>query len=221
MESEKSFGKHPFLGSLLILCMLLMHMPARAQEDLAKPTISFTNIQSDKVKRCFEKVIQRYTVLHHYDISVKQRGIKSATMQAQPVFSVAGIFRGVKKYQIKLDKYVRDSGNIPVEDLPEEVLIGWFAHELGHVVDYQPYSNLQMLSYGIRYLISPKFKRQAEYAADYIAIAYGFKQEILASKHFILDNASVDEVYKQKIRTYYLSIEETEACKEEVLLMGL
>lgn len=195
-----------------------MAFPSIAQSQLS---IHFEGIESDKVRACFQKVIERYDMLHHHDITVKQRGIQGATMQAQPVFSVKGMLKGVKKYQVKLDKFVRDSKGISVEDLPEDVLTGWFAHELGHVVDYQPYTNLQMLTYGIRYLLSPNFKRQAEYAADYIAIAHGFKEEILASKHFLLDNEQLGKDYKEKIKKYYLSIEDVETCDEHSLFLGL
>jgi len=30
-------------------------------------------------------------------------------------------------------------------DIPKEVLNGWFAHELGHLVDYEGYSDFRMI----------------------------------------------------------------------------
>lgn len=176
--------------------------------------IRFTNVTSEKIRECFVKVMQRYGPLHRYEITLKQKPIRSATMQAQPMFSFRSLFKGVKHYQIRLALYVRDSKE-PVANLPEDVLTGWFAHELGHVMDYEPYTNFEMILYGLKYLISDTFKRKAEHAADYIAIAHGFKEEILASKHYLLENELVNETYKAKIRKYYLPIETVELCTEK------
>lgn len=172
--------------------------------------ISFINVEDDKIRESFIEVLRKYESLHTYEVVLKQKPIKSSTMQAQPVLSWKSILSGIYRYQIKLAVFVRDSQEVRVKDLPQDVLIGWFAHELGHVVDYAPYSSLQMVGYGLRYLVSSRFKRQAEHAADHIAIQNGFKNEILKTKRFILENDLLTENYKAKIRKYYMSIEEVE-----------
>jgi len=181
--------------------------------------VQIKNVSSEKIINAFHKVLERYQSLHKYQITLVQGKIKESTMQAQPVVSLKALFKGVKSYQIKIAEFVRDSEEIRVEDLSEDVLVGWFAHEMGHLVDYEPYNNLEMIRYGIKYVLSDQFKRKVEYAADYIAITYGFKEEILASKHFILDNELLDKAYKAKIRKYYLSIEDVELCSEDELIL--
>lgn len=176
--------------------------------------VIFRNIEDEKIKQCFIKVVRRYEELHPYQITLRQGPIKSSTMQAQPVISWKGLFTGLKQYHVKLAINVRDSDEIKVADLSEKVLTGWFAHELGHIVDYGPYSNSQMIIYGIKYLLSDNFKREAEHKADFIAIKYGFHQEILATKKFLLENDFLGESYKNKINKYYMSMKDVEMCVE-------
>ena len=161
------------------------------------------------------EVFNRYDALHQYDITLVQKRIKSSTMQAQPIISFKSLFTGVKRYQIKLALYVKDSEEILVSDLPEEVLTGWFAHELGHVVDYEPRSNFGMVIYGLRYVFSDKFKREAEHAADNIAVRNGFAADIIATKRYILENDFLGDRYKSIINKYYMSIDDVGVCEDE------
>ena len=201
-----------------LLFMVSINDAAYSQSS-SPSNIQIKNVSSDKIINAFHKVLDKYQSLHKYEITLVQGRIKESTMQAQPVVSLKALFKGVKSYQIKIAEFVRDSEEIRVEDLSEDVLVGWFAHEMGHLVDYEPYNNLEMIKYGVKYMLSDQFKRKVEYAADYIAITYGFKQEILASKHFILNNELLDKAYKAKIRKYYLSIEDVELCSEDELIL--
>jgi hypothetical protein len=186
----------------------------RMQEKATRKTptmnVEFENVESEKIRECFLIVMERYEELHDIQVTLTQRSIKSSTMQAQPIIALHQIFGHTNKYHVKLAFYVRDSETEKVADLPYDVLIGWFAHELGHVVDYRPYNNFKMLFYGLRYLLSHRFKMKAEHEADYIAIRNGFRDEIIATKRYILDHDLLDEKYKAKIRRYYLPIEEAE-----------
>lgn len=177
--------------------------------------INFKNIDNQKIKDCFLEVYNRYDSLHEYDITLVQKKIKSSTMQAQPIISLKSFFTGVKKYRIKLAVYVKDSEEILISELPDDVLTGWFAHELGHLVDYEPRSNFGMIIYGLRYVFSEKFKRSAEHEADSIAVANGFAEEIIATKKFILYNDFLGDGYKSVINKYYMSIDDVEIFMDE------
>jgi len=187
-------------------------------EDLATKAdlvIHFENVESEKIKNSFKKVMLRYHELHDCEITLVQGPLSSSTMQAQPIIKLAHIFGQTNKYRVRLALLVRDSKNIKVADLPADVLTGWFAHELGHLVDYRPYNNFQMLIYGFRYLVSGNFKVKVEHAADYIAISHGFRDEIIATKRFILENDLVGDDYKEAIRRYYMPIEDVEIWQHE------
>ena len=193
---------------VLVNCLLLMEHP---------PKVTFHNIQNQKIKDSFIKVLNRYEALHNCRVSLRQIPIKSSTMQAQPVFSLGSLFSGITHYKVKLAVFVRDSKLLKVTDLPEDVLTGWFAHELGHLVDYRSYHNLGMIMFGLKYMLSEKFKREAEHAADRVAIQHGFREEIIATKRFILEHDLLDDIYKEKIRKYYMPIEMAEVWQHKHL----
>ncbi|MCA1751511.1 MAG: hypothetical protein LC670_06900 [Flavobacteriales bacterium] len=177
--------------------------------------IDFQNIESDKIKESFEEVVRAYDVLHPYPITLEQRPIRNTTMQAKPIISFFDLFGKRKRYKVNLARYVSDSDEMAVRELPAEVLTGWFAHELGHLVDYECRSNMGMVGFGVRYLTSKRFKRQAEHAADMIAIEHGFHDEIIATKRFILEHDLLGDKYKAQIIKYYMSIEAVELCIED------
>ncbi|GAA5043345.1 hypothetical protein GCM10011506_46630 [Marivirga lumbricoides] len=181
--------------------------------------VIFKGVEDQRIKDSFLKVMKEYESLHDYQITLTQSRIKASTMQAQPIINLKSIFTGIKKYEIKLGVYVRDSETITVADLPEDVLTGWFAHELGHLVDYEAFSNIKMVLYGLKYLISEKFKIKVEHAADYIAIENGFRDEIIATKNFILNHETLEEAYKEQIRKYYLSVDDVIMCSKKEPLM--
>lgn len=213
-----------FLNFVAILIALIFSTTIiQAQDSISQKTsstnypmnITFKNITNSKIKECFLKVYDQYDALHKYDITLAQKPVKSSTMQAQPVLSMKSLFTGVKKFQIKLAVYVKDSQEIKVNDLPDEVLVGWFAHELGHLVDYEPRSNFGMMIYGFRYLTSKKYKRKVEHKADNIAVENGFASSIIATKRYILENDFLGDSYKAIINKYYMSISDVEVWMDD------
>lgn len=57
-------------------------------------------------------------------------------------------------------------------------------------------------------MFSHKSIKEAERTADTFAVAHGMAKYILATKDFILNNASIAQHYKARIIKYYLSPEE-------------
>lgn len=172
--------------------------------------VKFTNIVDAKISDTFQEALAKYPILHAYQIELKQQKIKASTMQARPVFDLKSLLFGFSHYRITLNEQVRNQKELFVRDLPVSVLRGWFAHELGHIVDYLDRSPLAMLLYGLKYLLFSSFRRNAEWEADRIAIKYGFREDILATKRFILEHELLDHRYKERIRKYYMSIDEAE-----------
>lgn len=186
--------------------------PLNPQPHLEKSTMNvfFNNVESQKVKDAFTEVLKRYEILHPHYITLKQRRMRRATMQARPV--LAGLMRKHKYYEVSLGVYLKGSDSLRIDELPKDVLVGWFAHELGHLVDYERFSKFGMLRYGARYMSSHNYKKEAEHQADLIAVNHGFQNEIIATKRFILENELLGEKYKSHIRRYYMSIEDVEVC---------
>ena len=94
------------------------------------------------------------------------------------------------------------------KDIPSDILIGWIGHELGHILDYQNRSNINLIWFGLKYLISDNHIIEAERAADTFAVNQGMESYILKTKDFILNNANITPSYKLRIEKYYLSPEE-------------
>lgn len=169
--------------------------------------VTFKNVHNKQTKDIFLKVYKKYEELHSVKLILRQTTIKGSTMQAQPILKPENIFRPIDTYKIQLATFVRDSQDLKVDELPQEVLTGWFAHELGHVIDYLRFSPIGMLGYGTRYLTSSSFQKKVEHRADEIAIENGFYKKILATKEFLLNHDMIDQKYKDKILKYYMSVE--------------
>lgn len=160
-----------------------------------------------QIERPALKALSLYPELKNKRISfIFKRNIRSSVMQAQPVFSTLLLNRENRRYRINIsERFKFIASDIPITEIPEDVMIGWLAHELGHIMDYEQRTNAQIVLFGIRYLFSTRFVQEAERIADTYAVERGFGKYILATKHFILDHALIPQVYKNKISRLYLS----------------
>ena len=172
--------------------------------------IQYRNVEIEAIKNCFISVVNEFSTLHGHLIILNKTNIKSTTMQAQPILNKSFFSKKKRSFRVDYRETTLIHEDIKVKDLPYEVLQGWFAHELGHIVDYQERSGWDMIKFGINYLISDRCKTGAEKRADYYALQNGFKNEILAMKKYLIDHAHIDEKYKKRIKKYYASPEEIE-----------
>ncbi len=138
-------------------------------------------------------------------------------MQAQPTWSALLKPKSKRSYVILISEEFKISGEeFKTVDMPTDVLIGWVGHELGHVMDYQERGNLNLVGFGVRYVLLKEFVKKAERAADSFAVSRGMSEYILKTKRFILDHSEIDETYKTRIKQYYLSPDEImEMVKEQ------
>lgn len=200
---------------LSVLLMIFLNMNAyQKKEKQEKMNVEFLNITNHKIKDCFLEVYKKYTDLHVYQITIIQKSIGATTMQAQPVINFKNIWKGTKEYKIVVGEYLKDT-DIKLEEVPKDVLKGWFAHELGHVQDYKQHSNFGMIWYGIKYVTSGKFKKEVEHKADYIALKKGFKNYLLKTKRYILLSDIFSSKYLINMNKYYLPLDSVENYLEE------
>lgn len=130
-------------------------------------------------------------------------------MLAQPTFGSLFRPRDKRGYIILISESFKIADkNFKTLDVPEDVLIGWIGHELGHVMDYQKKSKWGLIKFGLKYVLLKEHVKEAERAADAAAVNSGMADYIIATKQFILNNANIDESYKERIKEYYLSPEE-------------
>lgn len=187
-----------------------------ASEIQHSKNIHFKNLDDDRMVKYFMDVYHGFEDIDVLDIVLVEKKFKSSTMQAKPTVSFQTLFGKRKRYKINTNAFVK-STQWRVSELPEDVLKGWFAHEIGHIIDYHSRSNFGMALFGLRYIFSKKFKKQAEHNADVIAVNYGFADDIIAMKRFILENDFVSDQYKNKIEQFYMTIEDIGLLLEEIV----
>lgn len=156
------------------------------------------------------------TALSYYpelkDVQIEfqfKEDIKKSFMQAQPEFS--NLFKGKddRSYNVYISsRFLIEEEEFSMADVPSEVLVGWLGHELGHIMDYREKSAAGLLIFGLRYITSSNYIKQAERAADTYAVNAGMSEYILATKDFILNHSHLSDSYKERIARLYLSPEE-------------
>jgi len=159
------------------------------------------------IKQQVLKALSFYPELKNTVISfIFRKNIRSSVMQAQPVFHTLLRKRKDRRYRINISTHFSlIRCDMPVTEIPEEVMVGWIAHELGHIMDYEQRSNTGIISFGYRYLFSSKYVKEAERVADTYAVERGLGKHLIATKRFILDHAEIPQAYKNKITRLYLS----------------
>lgn len=206
--------------SIIIIMMMLTWCNAQQKSNMhQKDSLEYSNkIVPDNIWRETYVALSHYPELKDTPIEFKfKKNIKKSFMQAQPKLS--GFFKNRKNrsYVIYInEKFKIEDETFSVKDVPSEVLIGWLGHELGHVMDYRDRSAIDMLWFGIRYVTSNNYIREAERAADTYAVNHGLGQNIIATKDFILNHSKLSESYKSRIQDLYLSQEEIMVLIDEI-----
>lgn len=178
--------------------------------------VRFVNLKSRSIIEAFDPVFSAFKPLHAHKLTVKQKPLKNTTMQAQPMINWNFFSAKRREYVIHVSPFTRLDPELRTADLPYKVLRGWFAHELGHLMDFQtrPWYNLAIQ--GIGYLLLRNVRMGMEKTADMFAMEFGFGEDIMATKHYILSHANVPLAYKRQITRYYLSPAETERMLLEI-----
>lgn len=168
------------------------------------------HIYPESIKDEIELALGFFPQLSEVKITFKfKTDINKSTMQAQPRFKSLFKPRSSREYYIFISEKFKISGQeFKTINVPSEVMTGWIGHELGHILDYENRSVLNLIWFGIRYLYMEKHIIEAERAADTFAVNQGMEDYILKTKNFILDHADIDKNYKKRIQRYYLSPEE-------------
>ncbi|WP_010182357.1 hypothetical protein [Aquimarina agarilytica] len=156
------------------------------------------------------KALSYYPSLKKTPIEFEIRSdMKTSFMKAQPKFS--SLFKSKKNRTYKIlisETFSLENKELKLTAIPSTVLIGWFGHELGHIMDYKERNTLNLIWFGIRYYFSGNYIRKAERIADSYAVSHHMKDYILQTKNFILNHTELSEKYKAKIKRLYVSPDE-------------
>jgi len=178
---------------------------------MTKPdNLIYQNVQDQQLREWFAETLATYPELQGRKIYLRKLAMKRSTMRAQPVINRYFFRRATRHYRVDFSDHMDVTEHVLVQKLPRAVVVGWFAHELGHIVDYLNRPVLGMISFGLGYALWSRYMRKAERVADTIAVNHGFGAEIRATKHYLLDHATLPPHYKERLKKYYLSADELE-----------
>lgn len=199
--------------------MILPACYAQKSHMQQKDSLKFSNkIVPDTIWRETYVALSHYPELKDTPIEFRfKKNIKKSFMQAQP--KIGGLFKKKKNrgYLIFInEKFEIEDEVFDITSVPSEVLIGWIGHELGHIMDYLDRSGVELMWFGMKYVTSKNYIREAERAADTYAVNHGLGEEIIATKNFILEHSKLSDTYKDRIQELYLSPEEIMVLIDEV-----
>ncbi len=145
-----------------------------------------------------------------------KKKIKKSIMQARPTFWSFFKSKRNRSYVILISEHfdLADT-KFRTDSIPSDILIGWFGHELGHIMDYRDRTKLGLLGFGFKYLFSNDHIIEAERAADAYAVVHGMEEYLIKTKNFILNQADLSISYRERIQKYYLSPDEIMELVEE------
>ncbi|MCP9201017.1 hypothetical protein MKO06_13955 [Gramella sp. GC03-9] len=184
-----------------------------------KDSLELNNkIVPDEIWREAYIAFSHYPELKDTPIEIRfKRNIKKSFMQAQPKVSSLLKNKKDRSYIIYINKEFNIEGQeFDLSMVPSEVLIGWLGHEMGHIMDYQDRSSIDLVWFGIKYFTSKNYIREAERAADTYAVNHGLGEQIIATKNFILNHSQLSDVYKDRIADLYLSPDEIMVLIDEI-----
>jgi hypothetical protein len=171
------------------------------------------------IKKEAKIALSFYPELNEVSIEFKlTKNMNSSVMKAQPKFMSLFKSKNKREYIILMSRHFDiKKRELHTSHIPQEVLIGWLGHELGHIMDYHNRSSINLIGFGIGYLFSNSFVRKAEIAADRYAVRHHMKDYILATKDYILNHTELSDRYKKKIKRLYVSPEQVlEFVNEEI-----
>ncbi len=141
-----------------------------------------------------------------------KKHLKNRVMQAQPRIKTFFKSRDKRHYKIVMSHNLQMSDTtMTLNELPSDILVGWFAHELGHVMDYKDRTGLNLVGFAVKYLTSVPFLKRSEKKADLLAADRGLGKHLIKTKRFILFKSKFSRAYKAKIKDLYPSPEEITA----------
>jgi hypothetical protein len=197
---------------LLIAPLLAGTWSCAAKKDMEEQKIVYKNnkIIPQSILNEAKIALSYYPELEDIEIEFKfKEDIKKSFMQAQP--RISNLFKGKKNrsyYIFMSSNFIIEKERFSMADVPSDVLIGWLGHELGHIMDYREKSAMGLVIFGLRYITSANYIKEAERAADTYAVNSGMGDYILATKDFILNHSHLSDSYKARISRLYMSPEE-------------
>jgi hypothetical protein len=148
-----------------------------------------------------------YPELASTNIVFEYKSIKQ-TMNSRPL--LGNLFRSQKnrRYSIIINDNKGKNTGVPISEMSLNVIVGWIGHELGHIVTYEKMSNWQTIAFALKYLMFDEYNRKVERYTDYITINHGLAYPLYDGVEYLLNDKTISDEYKQRMKNNYLSLKE-------------
>lgn len=163
-------------------------------------------IVPDTLKLPFFVALSKYPELWEKKIEFEGT-IMSHTMEARPTFGSVLRKERNRTYKIYLNNRKGKYKGIPLAKLTFNMRVGFFGHELAHLLSYRFRNGAQLVSMGAKYIFSKKYKRYMERETDLETIKRGLGYPLYETKKLILRNKNVDipREYRRLSRKNYMT----------------
>ena len=133
-----------------------------------------------------------------------QFGSPISTMVSRP--KLKSIFRSGNKrvYEVIVRKPGTSKNGLEWNELSFNSLIGWIAHELGHIVHYGHKTSGGILFTGIKYGF-PGYRRRMERFTDNLVIQHDLGYALFEGTDYCINYSNAKPHYKKYMEKYYLS----------------
>src|SRR6188768_1798147 len=210
---RKLLVNHSFVLYFL-LSSIASHSQQIVDEYLSRDSF---NCKLDNLKKEFEinktipteieleclTAISYYPQLKNVKI-IFQFGSPLSTMVSRP--KLKSIFRSGNKreYQIIVRKSGTSKSGLEWNELSFNSLVGWIAHELGHIVHYSHKTSGGVLFTGIKYAF-PGYRRRMERFTDNLVIHHDLGYALFEGTDYCINHSNAKPHYKKYMEKYYLS----------------
>lgn len=144
-----------------------------------------------------------YPELRYSEI-VFQFGPTMSTMVSRP--KLKSLFKSGNKreYRVIMCKPGTSKSGFEWTELSFNSLIGWIAHELGHIVHYTHKTSGGVLFMGLKYAF-PDYRRRLEKFTDNLAIQHDLGYALFEGTDYCINYSNATPRFKKYMKKYYLS----------------
>ena len=170
-------------------------------------------LDKEQFEHIFVKTKERYDELQDVEINLRFHNECFFSMRASIYLS--SFFKKKRRYFINVNL---KRSNIFLK-LSEDDLMGWFGHELAHIVDYETMNNFKLLLFTFKYIFDLKFRFFVEKRINVLTSNNGLAKELFYVWKKFVSMDQVSDKYKRYIIKNYRP--EWEDIKEMAQVQGV
>lgn len=153
----------------------------------------------------FNNTKVHFLELHGVSIKITFIPMYFATMNSRPCITSFLFPWRRHNYIISINSRKNFSRySVPTGLLNETILTGWFAHELGHIIQYERMNLAEFVAFPFKYFFSLSFRKNFEIEATDIAKEIGFGNEFSEVENFLRSDKRVNKKYQERFKKFYV-----------------